>query len=537
VSLGGLFRRAVGDIVRSVRRILLMTAGLILLTAAVYWPIHRFKFISYDDSAYTTDNPLVQRAFGPGNIRLAFTSFEMSNWQPLLWLSYFTDQALFQLRPGPMHVENVLLHVLTGILLWRFLCVLTGSVNRSFIVAALFLCHPMHVESVAWISERKDVLSLLLLLAAMVMYVRFCRNRTTPAGWIAYGGMLLFFALSLMVKSMGVTLPAVLLLMDFWPLKQWPGHSWLRLILEKIPVILLSMAASILAFLAQHKSGATATAAELGITYRIENAIVCYVIYMVKLVFPTNLAIYYPHPGDRPAAAVFAAAAVLGMITFFAWRVRRRFSYFIVGWLWFVVTLLPVIGIVQIGGQAMADRYSYFPSIGFFVLVVWGFGDLRWLPHRLQAAFAGVVIIALAAIAHKQVSYWQDSRTLFTHALNAGADSAIAHIALGQAAYKDGNIHQAVDEYRAALRFGPFSMANFGMGCCWARGHDYPQAIIYFSRAIDDDPASVPFRVAYAESLRLNGNLAEAAAQARIAMSLDPTNPGAQAELARINSK
>jgi len=328
-------------------RILLMIAGLALLTAAVYWPVHRFDFVEYDDASYLDQNPHVRQGITAAGLKDAFVDLRYDNYDPpLATISFELDQNLLGLRPGPMHVENVLLHLLAGLLLLRLLFVATGKLNLSVAVAALFLCHPMHVESVAWISERKDVLSIPLLLAAMLAYMRFCRMPAGARRWLMYGLLLVLFTLSLLAKAMGVTLPAVLLLLDFWPLRRWPTKPWLWLGIEKVPLVLIAAIVSMVQFVAQAQIGASGSLAQFGLMDRISNAIVCYCLYIVKLAVPTNLAVFYPHPGSRPVTAVIAAAGVLALVSVICWRLRHRMPYALVGWLWFVGTLVPVIGLV-----------------------------------------------------------------------------------------------------------------------------------------------------------------------------------------------
>jgi hypothetical protein len=520
-----------------VRRILLLLAGLTLLTVIIYWPVHRFPFVDYDDADYVFTNRFVHAGFTSATVHHAFVTFAMGNWNPLLWISFYADEAMFHTNPGPMHVENVLLHLIAGLLLWRLLFVATGSVNRSYFVAALFLVDPMHVESVAWISERKDVLSTPILLAAMLLYVRYCRQPRGSQKWIAYALMSVLFAASLMVKTMGVTLPAVLLLVDYWPLRRWPNRSWFHLVIEKIPLLAIAIAATIMGGIAQRQTGATASLAELGMLDRISNAIVCYAIYFVKLLVPVNLAVFYTHPGSRPVPTVFAAAVLLAMLTFFFHRIRRRYPAAIIGWLWFLGTLVPVIGLVQLGGQAMADRYSYFPSIGLFIALVWGVGDL--LGRRSIKSFLAItVIVVFTVLARIQVSYWQNSETLFTHALSVD-DSAVGHVVLAQIALKktpEPDIHRAVDECNAALHHGPYARADFVLGNCWLKENP-GRAGEYYRKAVEMEPQCVQFRTGLVSALRRTKHWEEAKMQAHEAMAQDPDDSGPRDELAKIEKR
>jgi hypothetical protein len=523
-----------------------MLAGLILLTLTVYWQAHRFEFINFDDADYVYDNRWVHAGFTAATVREAFTTYRMGNWNPLLWFSFYTDEILFHLKPGPMHVENVLLHLITGLLLWRLLFVSTGSLNRSFVVAALFLVHPMHVESVAWVTERKDVLSTPLLIAAMLAYVRYCKN---PSGrWIAYLAMLVLFALSLLVKTMGVTLPAVLLLMDYWPLGRWPKQSWLKLVIEKIPVLAISIGASVMGAIAQYVIGAAATVENLPMSNRIENAILCYVIYIAKLLVPINLGVFYPHALTQPMPAVVISAILLTIATYFFFRIRKRFPYVITGWFFFLGTLVPVIGLVQVGGQSMADRYSYLPSIGIFIVLVWGCGDA--LPGKLRTPAAFTIVGIFTIMGHVQAAYWRNTETLFTHTSNVTDDSALVHVELAQVAIEKKDIHRAVDQCNLALAHGPSALAYFTLGECWLN-EDPRKARGFFIKAVEMQPRAVLYHVSYAESLRRISELPEtrkdpgevkrdmelAKQQAQAAIKLDPGDPNALDELSKVNAE
>ena len=548
------------------RQMLLLTA-LILLTCAAYWPVYRFNFVAYDDGPYVYRNPFVQHGFTSAGLRYAFTTYTMGNWNPLLWLSFFLDRALFHLHPGPMHVENVVLHLISGILLWRLLFLATGKFFRSWIVAALFLLHPMHVESVAWIAERKDVLSTSLLIGAMICYVRFTAAQTpvltypqepdsaepspgfapqlSTGVWKFYLAMLVLFTLSLMVKTMGVTLPAVLLLMDFWPLQRWSRTSWLRLIIEKIPLIALSVSAAIIGGIAQYHIGTTPSLDELSLNDRLANAAVCYVIYLAKLILPHHLAVYYQHPGHRPFGAAFAASALLMLITFIFARLRNPRPYLIIGWLWFVGTLVPVIGLVQIGGQAMADRYSYFPSIGLLTLFVWITADLlqQWVnPNRFPSAYRRIAVALtavitgiLTAVSARQVTYWSSVEKLFTHALDVGEESSVAHVSLAELAYARHDIPKTVAECLAALKLSNSARAYHTLGNCVIAA-DPNRAAGYYRSAIELSPKTVEYHVSLAAAYRLTGELDKAREEVKIALALNPDDVDAQEEMTNIQA-
>jgi tetratricopeptide (TPR) repeat protein len=510
----------------------LMLAGLCLLTDAIYWPVHRFGIVDYDDPEYLYENPFIRQGITAPGLRDAFVDFHYANYAPLVTVSYELDQSLFGLRPGAMHVENVLLHLLAGILLWRFLNLATGELNLSFAVAAIFLCHPMHVESVAWISERKDVLSTPLLLMAMLAYVRFCRMPHQPRRWLIYALMLVLFTLSLLAKSMGATLPAVLLLLEFWPLRRWPGKSWLWLVLEKVPMVLITAALSAVQFAAQSKIGAPSNLIALSVMDRINNAIVCYVIYISKLAVPIDLAVFYPHPGTRPIGAVVAAAGLLVLITAICWRLRNRRPYLIVGWLWFVGTLVPVIGLIQVGAQAMADRYSYLPSIGLLIAVVW-FAASIFRNSMVRAILLVAVVTIFSVLSHRQVGYWQDTESLFTHAAEVTDHNSVAYVELANIAFQRRDIKRAVDLYQIA---DEDPHAYSGLGNCWL-ADDRKQAIRYFRKALALRPNSPVYMIQLAAALRLDDQLDEANQLALAATKIDPQNADAVAELGRITAE
>jgi tetratricopeptide (TPR) repeat protein len=510
----------------------LMLVGLCLLTAAVYWPVHRFGFVNYDDPQYLKDNPFIRQGITAAGLKDAFVDFRYANYDPpLVTLSFEMDQNLFGLRPGLMHIENVLLHLLSGILLWWVLFAATGELNRSFAVATLFLVHPMHVESVAWISERKDVFSTPLLLAAMLAYLRFCKTPRLASRWLIYVLMLVLFTLSLLAKSMGATLPAVLLLLDFWPLRRWPREFWFWLAVEKIPLVLITAALSAVQIVAQSRIGAPSSLAALSLGDRLDNALVCYVIYIAKLAVPIDLAVFYPHPGSRPIAAVVAAAGLLLLVSVLCWRSRNRKPYLIVGWLWFLGTLVPVIGLVQVGSQAMADRYSYLPSIGLLIAAVW------WVASFLRSQIArwvalSLVVTIFSVLAHRQVGYWNNTETLFTHAAEVTDGNSVAYVELGNIALQRGDIHRATDDYQLA---GADPHAYTSLGNLWL-SEDRGKAISYYRKALAFHPNSPVYIIQLAMALRLNGELEEAKRLATAAVQIVPDDGAARAELSRITA-
>jgi tetratricopeptide (TPR) repeat protein len=488
---------------------ILIVFGLFAITVFVYLPIHRFGFVEFDDPYYVYDNSQLAGGLSGQNLRFAFTSFIGANWNPLVWLSFELDQVLFHLDPRAMHIENVLLHCIAAAILFLLLCQATGSQWRSAAVAALFAVHPMHVESVAWISERKDVLSTPLLFAAIAMYVAYARAGTSSRKVAFYATALLLYALSLLAKSMGVTLPGILLLLDAWPLRRSSIQrplSDLKL-RDKLPFAVLALASSIMAMVAQQSLGAITP---LAFPQRISNAIVCMVIYAGKLFFPATLAVYYPMPASRPIEAILAAAVLILIITTVAWRFRNACPYLLVGWCWFTGTLVPVIGLVQVGGQAMADRYSYLPSIGLFIATVWAAADFLRIMVRnttarraLSASIAIACVAVLSVVANRQVEYWRDNRILFAHAMQVTENNDVAAAMLGGDARRQGDIPSAISYFAQAIEFNPANAgAHDQLGLCLIEAAP-AQAVREFKFAVRYAPNNTAYRKHLAESMKI----------------------------------
>ena len=454
------------------------------ITLAAFWPVVHNDFVNYDDTAYVTENPHVLAGLSLANAGWAFRANCLGNWHPLTMLSHMMDVQLFGLNPGWHHGSSLCLHVANSRLLFLLLGRLTSRVWRSAFVAALFALHPLHVESVAWVSERKDVLSTFFGLLSLLAYARFAevQSRETevqspmskvqgrepevqgsrfevqgsklPASFF-YVLSLFFFALGLMSKPMLVTLPFVLLLLDFWPLRRFQLSTvpcrlstYGRLVLEKWPFFLLSAGACVVTFIAQQESGA------LGVSPagpRVENALVAYARYLGKTLWPNVLAIPYPPVRHWPLAVAALAAVLLAVLTLGALWQGRRFPYIAVGWLWFLGTLIPVIGIIQVGDQSMADRYTYFPLIGLFVALVWTATEIapggRYQPAALATVGAGVLLVC-AMVTRQQVRLWRNSETLFLHATEVTRGNYVAHNGLGLHYFKQGRVDEAVRQYR-----------------------------------------------------------------------------------------
>jgi tetratricopeptide (TPR) repeat protein len=439
--------------VASGRRLsLLLGAALALLTLAAYLPTLHNGFVNLDDGLYVTGNSHVQAGITRASVAWALTANVANNWHPLTLLSHLLDCQLFGLDAAGHHATSLLLHLANVLLLFAVLRQLTGAVWRSAAVAALFAVHPAHVESVAWVAERKDVLSALFWLLAMGAYGRYARRPALGR----YLWVVLAMALGLAAKPMVVTLPFALLLLDVWPLERL-GLGWRRLAMEKLPLLALSAASSLVTLRYQRTS-----LAPLGLdpwSLRLANAAVSYAAYLGKLLLPGNLAVFYPIPLAIPAWKVAGAAALLAVITTLAVRSARKSPWLLVGWLWFLGTLVPVIGLVQVGRQAMADRYTYIPSIGLFVAIVWGIAELigerRIVSTTILAMAVAAAIALLAMGTWMQIGYWRDSVALYRHALAVTRDNYVAHVGLAKALTARRNWTGAAEQYRAALALRP----------------------------------------------------------------------------------
>jgi len=441
--------------------------ALCLAIAALYGQTSHYGFISYDDDQYVYENPRVQDGLTVSGIRWACTTFHYANWHPLTWMSLMLDYELFGKDPGAFHLENMVWHMAGSVLLFLALVRMTRCMWRSAMVAAIFALHPLHVESVAWISERKDVLSTALAMLALLIYVAYT-ERPTVRTYVWVG---VVYALSLAAKPMLVTLPFVFMLLDVWPLgRVKPPFSWSTLkppLLEKTPLLGMAAISSVLTFFAQHSYGAVQTIKNLSVQARIGNACIAYVTYLWKAFVPTDLAVFYPAVTPEPATALIAVAA-LGAVTVWVLRSIRTRPYLAIGWLWYLGTLVPVIGLVQVGAQSSADRYTYLPLIGCSLALVWGIADLlerRPVLQRVGAGAGGFALLLLAVDAHAQVAYWRDSRTLFEHTLEVtkGNYMILNNLAVTLAA--EGQHAEAIADYRKAITINPdyaVGRANLG---------------------------------------------------------------------------
>jgi hypothetical protein len=440
-------------------------AGAVLL---VFSPVLHHDFTLVDDETYVVANPHLKGGFSAEALAWAWTGYYASNWHPLTWMSHMLDVQLWGEAPGGHHLTSLVLHVVNTVLLFLLLDRLTGALGRSAIVAAVFGVHPLHVESVAWIAERKDVLSALFWFATTWAYWRYARNPRATR----YALVFVLLAAGLAAKPMLVTLPLTLLLLDFWPLGRFHSRdtsavrsAW-ELLREKIPLVGLSVGSGLVTLAAQHSGGAVGSLAQYPLSSRVANAVVSYVVYLSKTFWPSSLAVFYPLPRAGWAAwQVGGSVALLLAVSVAAVRLRRTAPYVLVGWWWYLITLLPVVGLVQVGEQARADRYTYIPMIGVAVIAVWGLADgaralgsgwHRARTARFAATSLGVAaLLAFAAAARAQVAYWRDPVALFTRAVAVTEDNAMAHHNLGVALQRLGRIDEAARHYQAALNADP----------------------------------------------------------------------------------
>lgn len=508
----------------SSRRAFWQGVVLVLAVITLYWPLTRYGFVNFDDDEYVTANPHVLQGVTVSAVKWAFTTGHASNWHPVTWLSHMLDCQLFGAsNAGAMHLVNILFHAANSLLLFLLLRRATGSEWRSLGVAAFFAFHPLHVESVAWIAERKDVLSTFFWLLAMGCYIAYARTGRALQYWASF----LLFAIGLMAKPMLVTFPAALLLLDFWPLQRWSKLRRRTLLIEKLPFVALALASSVVTFLVQ-KQVAIIRLEQLSVPLRVANAITSYVGYLGKTFWPTKLVFFYPHPVTHPSSAVILSALALIFITAGAWVLRQRRPYLLFGWLWYLGTLVPVIGLVQVGSQEMADRYTYVPLIGIFAALVWALGDLpfRRTSHRLGAAsFATIALSACVLLTSHQIRLWKNSVTLFTHALALTSKNLVANINIGAAYMQAGDNTHALQHYLAALQINPDNAkAQYNLGVALASLGRTDEAVKHYRIAMRIDPAYAKNLKALGDALLRSGDISEALQHYKSVLQIDSAN-------------
>ena len=539
----------------SPRRIALLLAA---ATFALFLPVAWSGFCVYDDSLYVTENPIVQAGVTWAGVKWAFTTMAASNWHPLTWLSHMVDCGVFGLNPAGPHLVNALFHAANTALLFTLLLRLTNKIWPSAFVAALFAWHPLHVESVAWISERKDVLSTFFALLALLNYARYVEESAAKnlRAKTYFAWSLVMFALGLMAKPMLVTLPCVLLLLDFWPLKRvtscklqvegsephnlQPSAFNLQLLLEKWPFFLIAFASCAITFFAQSQRGSDAVVSldTVPLHYRLKSVPLAYVEYLSKTFWPSRLAIFYPLPEKIPASTVAMSVTLLIFISLVALRSYRSRPYLLTGWLWFVGMLVPVIGLVQVGGAALADRYSYLPAVGIFIAVTFAACDCAARFNISKPGLAGIAIFILAACivtTEKQLGHWQNSVTLFQHALAVTTDNDVARDNLGVALEQQGRLAEAAEQYRAAARLGPDRyQGHHNLANALDRLGRPAEALAEHREAVRISPDTQFLHHVLGLALAAAGQDAEALKEFSEAARLDPHYPWPRVETAKV---
>ncbi|HEX8818136.1 MAG TPA: tetratricopeptide repeat protein [Terriglobales bacterium] len=511
----------------------------------LYSPVFHYPFINYDDDFYVTQNPHVQAGVSWDTAEWAVTSYDAANWHPVTWFSHAVDYQLFGDRAGWHHATNLFIHVLNVVLLFQLLLIVTGRFGPSLLVAALFALHPLNVESVAWVAERKSLLSMFFLLVTIGAYGWYARK----PGWKRYLLVAVLFSMGLMSKPMVITLPFVLLLMDYWPLERMEsgrpnrGCQW-RLVAEKIPLLMLSAASAILTLGAQQSGGAMRSTMKISLGVRLENALVAYVTYIGKMLWPARLALFYPHPGDTVKGwqLILAALLLIG-VSAFAYFFRSK-RYLVTGWLWFLGTLVPVIGLVQVGDAAMADRYAYLPLIGLFIMIVWGLADLAErfkLNPAWQTAPAAVAVIALAFTTHIQLRYWSSSYEVWKHTLAVTKDNLLAHRNFASALSAMGRVDEAYEHFKAESELNPHDMySQFAVGV-YLYGHGHlPEALSQFTMMTHLSREPMPLSATYAALGMVYNDMGDdekALASFNHSLRFNPDQPNAHFGLGRVLEK
>src|SRR5262245_31162490 len=473
-------------------RLLLPAVGLAITTALVYFPVVSHGFVSYDDSRDILHNTVVGRGLTLDGVRWAFTTGMGGNWIPLVWLTHMIDCQLWGLGAGGHHATDMLLHVASTVILFVTLARMTGAVGRSAFVAGAFALHPLHVESVAWVAERKDTLSGLFWMITLWAYAHYARR---PA-LTRYLPVAVAFAAGLMAKPMVVSLPFILLLLDVWPLGRY-GHARdvrpiaVRLVLEKLPLVIVAAAASAVAVFMQRQAGVLSSLREIPLGLRLENAVVSYAMYVEKMVWPTGLAVLYPYPKTIAVSQFAFSGFAVSVLSVLAIALARRRPYLLVGWFWYLVTLVPVIGLVQVGRQAMADRYTYLPLIGLFIALAWGAVDVAGTRVRqpMLAAAGGAWLAVCATVTHRQLRYWQSSEALYGHALAVTTGNWVMHYNMGVLLEEEHRNDEAIENYLASASENPafFPPRN-------------QLALLYAKRGNADEATAMHY---YREALRL----------------------------------
>jgi protein O-mannosyl-transferase len=510
------------------KTLLWISLALVAANLIIYAPSWNYGFLLFDDPGYVTDNLEVSHGITAHGFGWAFVTGHSANWHPLTWLSHMLDIQIYGMQGGGHHATNLLFHIASSLLLFLIFSQATGSWGQSATVAFLFAVHPMHVESVAWVAERKDVLSTFLWMLVLCSYLRYARQ-PPPRRRVL---IIVLFALGLMAKPMLVTLPLILLLLDVWPLgrasiERSQFRAWLLLVREKIPLFILSAASSAVTIIAQWKGGSVQGVVGLPLGGRMANALASYAIYLGKMLYPTDLIPYYPY---APVSGWLIATGALGIVlgSTVAIRSARRHPYLLVGWFWYLLTLLPVIGLIQVGAQSRADRYTYIPFIGLFIILAWGvpslFAGIRYRAAILGAS-AAVLICISTALAREQAGYWKDDLALWQHALRIKPDNYFARTSLGIALAARGDLASAIEQYRESLRLKPDSAETHNaLGAALFKQGLWREALPHYEEAVRLRPDFAEARSNMGTILGMQGNMDEAVSEFQAALKLAPQN-------------
>ena len=532
---------------------------LVISTLTVYWQVKDHEFVNYDDDVYITSNLNVQTGLTRESVYWAFTTSHYANWHPVTWLSHMLDYELYGERPRGHHLTSLFFHIASALILFIVLSRMTGELWRSGFVAAMFALHPLNIESVAWVAERKNVLSTLFWLITMWAYIHYTEKPSIKR----YSLVSLFFVLGLMTKPMLVTLPFALILLDYWPLRRFKflqerdssailekniakESEFLRLVLEKTPLFLLALASSIVTFIVQKTGGALNAMETISLPARLNNALISYVKYLGKVMWPEKLAVFYPHPENTISVweGILCGTALLG-ITIISIRLVRKAPYFLVGWFWYLGTFVPVIQIVQTGVHRMADRYAYIPLIGIFIVIAWGVPELisKWrCKEKVLSISAGVVIFVLMVVAWVQVGQWKNSITLFKHAIsvteNQYPNFALVYDNLGFALAKKGDIGAAMTHYKTAIKINPnYANAYNNFGTVLAGQESLKEAITHYKTAIKINPNLAKAYNNLGHALGKKGDIDAAITHYKTAIKINPNGVKAYINLGAILSR
>lgn len=514
---------------------------LLTVTLSLYWQTTGHEFLKYDDQIYVTENPHLTGGISLTNIKWAFTSIYGANWHPLTWLSHILDVQLFGLNPAGHHLVSVFFHTANSILLFLLLNRITGAIWRSAVVATLFAVHPLHVESVAWVAERKDVLSTFFAILSLYAYSIY----TERPSILRLMAALLTLILGLMAKPMLVTVPFMMLLLDYWPLKRRFNINSNELVkqifIEKIPFFFIAAASSVITFVAQNKGSAVTTLKDSPLFDRIINSSVSCVNYLIKTLYPLKLSVFYPFPAEPHIWQGLLSFVLIIAISVIAIRQRQRYPYLIIGWVWYLFTLLPVIGIVRVGLQSMADRYTYIPLTGIFIMAVWGISDItKKIKFRptLLAILSTVIITICGIISYHQISLWRNTSTLFNHAKSVTKDNYIAYFVLGGLLEKEGKSEEALESYNQAVKIAPwYEYAKIQRDIILFNQGRLDAATLRYNEAILLNPTSVSDHISLGIVLALQNRFEEALGNFKTALYLNPLSEEAHYNLAMTLSQ